>query len=78
MKNFQILKYVRKLLPLILIFCFLATGVVYFKLNASNTYTASEVIHYNDPLTEQGFSPIGEKFDVNEIKSSSVLSTVVD
>ena len=78
MKNFQILKYVRKLLPLILIFCFLATGVVYFKLNASNTYTASEVIHYNDPLTEQGFSPIGEKFDVNEIKSSSVLSKVVD
>lgn len=78
MKNFQILKYIRKLLPLILIFCMLATVVVYLKLNSMNTYTASEVIHYNDPLTEQGFAPTGDEFDVNEIKSSAVLSKVVD
>lgn len=78
MKNFQILKYVRKLLPVILVFCLLATYVIYLKLDSSNTYTASEVIHYNDVLVEQGLSPAGEKFDVNEIKSSSVLSKVVE
>lgn len=78
MKNFPILKYVRKLLPVILVFCLLATYVVYMKLDSSNTYTASEVIHYNDVLVEQGLSPKGEKFDVNEIKSSSVLSKVVE
>ncbi len=78
MKNFQILKYVRKLLPVILVFCLLATCVVYLKLDSSNTYTASEVIHYNDPAVEQGFTPTGDKFDVNEIKASSVLSKVVD
>lgn len=78
MKNFEILKYVRKLLPLILVFCFLATYVVYLKLDSSNTYTASEVIHYNDINAEQGLSPTGEKLDVNEIKSSSVLSKVVE
>lgn len=78
MKNFQILKYVRKLLPVILVFCLLATYVVYLKLDSSNTYTASEVIHYNDVMVEQGLSPSGEKFDVNEIKSSAVLSKVVE
>lgn len=78
MKNFQILKYLRKLLPLILVFCLLITYVVYAKLDSANTYTASEVIHYNDELAEQGLSPLGEKFDVNEIKSSAVLSKVVD
>ncbi len=78
MKNFQILKYVRKLLPVILIFCLLVTYVVYLKLDSSNTYTASEVIHYNDIQAEQGLSPTGEKLDVNEIKSSSVLSKVVE
>ncbi len=78
MKNFQIFKYVRKFLPVMLVFCLLATGVVYLKLDSSNTYTASEVIHYNDEQAEQGLSPTGEKLDVNEIKSSSVLSKVVD
>lgn len=78
MKDFQILKYVRKILPLILVFCLLATFVVYSKLDSSNTYTASEVIHYNDEQAELGYAPTGEKLDVNEIKSSAVLSKVVD
>lgn len=78
MKNFQILKYIRKLLPVILVFCLLTTYVVYLKLDSANTYTASEVIHYNDAMVEQGLSPAGEKFDVNEIKSASVLSKVVE
>lgn len=78
MKKFQILRYLKKLLPLILIFCLLATYAVYFKLSGSNTYIASEVIHYNDPQAEQGLAPTGEKLDVNEIKSSAVMSKVVD
>ena len=78
MKNFQIFRYLRKLLPFIMIFCLIATYFVYYKLSSSNTYTASEVIHYNDPQAEQGFAPTGEKLDVNEIKSSAVISKVVD
>ena len=78
MKNFQIIRYLKKLLPVIVIFCLLATYVVYFKLSASNTYIASEVIHYNDPQAEQGLAPTGDKLDVNEIKSSAVMSKVVD
>ena len=78
MKNFQILRYLKKLLPVIVVFCLLATYAVYFKLSRSNTYIASEVIHYNDTQAEQGLAPTGEKLDVNEIKSSAVMSRVVD
>ncbi|MBR5295154.1 MAG: diguanylate cyclase, partial [Clostridia bacterium] len=78
MKKNQIFKYLKRILPLIMVFCFLATGAVYYKLSSSNTYIASEVIHYNDEQAEQGFAPTGEKLDVNEIKSSAVISKVVD
>ena len=78
MKNFQILRYLKKLMPFIIIFCLLATYAVYFKLSTSNTYIASEVIHYNDQQAEQGLAPTGDKLDVNEIKSSAVMSRVVD
>ena len=78
MKNFQILRYLIQILPLIIIFCLLATYAVYFKLSTSNTYIASEVIHYNDEQAEKGLAPTGDRLDVNEIKSSAVISKVVD
>lgn len=78
MKNFQILRYLKKLLPPIIVFCLLATYAIYFKLSTSNTYIASEVIHYNDEQAEKGLAPTGDKLDVNEIKSSAVMSKVVD
>ena len=78
MKNFQIMRYLKKILPIIVIFCVLATYAINFKLKNSNTFVASEVIHYNDPAAEQGLTPTGSKLDVNEIKSSAVMSKVVD
>ncbi len=78
MKNFQILRYLKKLLPLIIVFCLVATYAVYFKLSGANSYIASEVIHYNDEQAEKGLAPTGDKLDVNEIKSSAVMSKVVD
>ena len=78
MKTFQFMKYLKKLLPLIIVFCVLATYAVNCKLKGSNTFVASEVIHYNDPQTELGLTPTGAKLDVNEIKSSAVVSKVVN
>lgn len=78
MKNFKIIKYLKKLLPIIVILCLVATYAINLKLKGSNTFVASEVIHYNDPAAEQGLTPTGSKLDVNEIKSSAVLSKVVD
>ena len=78
MKNFCVFRYLKKFIPLIVVLCVLATYAVYFKLARSNTYVASEVIHYNDEQAEKGLNPSGGKLDVNEIKSSAVLSKVVD
>ena len=78
MKKLQFVRYIKKILPLIIVVCVLATCVVNYKLKESNTYVASEVIHYNDPQTELGYTPTGEKLDVNEIKSSAVVSKVVN
>ena len=78
MKSFHFLKFLKKILPLILVFCIAATCAIHYKLKASNTYVASEVIHYNDPQTELGYTPTGTKLDVNEIRSSAVMSKVVD
>lgn len=78
MKNFQIFRYLKKLIPFIVIICVLATYAINYKLKSSNTYVVSEVIHYNDPMAEQGLTPTGTKLDVNEIKSSAILSKVVD
>ena len=74
MKQFKIARYLKKLLPIIVILCVLATYAINLKLNEANTYVASEVIHYNDPAAEQGLTPTGSKLDVNEIKSSAVRS----
>ena len=78
MKKLQIMRYLRKLLPLIMILCIAATYVINLNLKRSNTYVASEVIHYNDPMAELGQTPTGSKLDVNEIKSSAILSKVVE
>ena len=78
MKSLQFMRYLKKILPFIIVFCVLATCVINYKLKGSNTYVASEVIHYNDPQTELGFTPTGAKLDVNEIKSSAVMSKVVN
>ena len=72
------MRYLKKIIPFIVVFCVLATFAIHYKLKGSNTYIASEVIHYVDPQTELGLTPIGTKFDVNEIKSSAVVSKVVD
>ena len=78
MKKFRIMRYIKKILPIIVVFCMVATYAIHIKLKNSNTYVASEVIHYNDPAAEQGLTPTGSKLDVNEIKSSAVMSKVVD
>lgn len=78
MKKFQMLRYLKKLLPIIVLFCLVVTYAVNYKLKASNTYIASEVIHYNDLNAELGLTPTGSSLDVNEIKSSAVMSKVVN
>lgn len=77
MREFQLSRYIKKWLPLIVLLCFGLTAAVYFALCASQRYVASAVIHYNDESAETGQTPSGSELDVNEIKSSSILSRVL-
>lgn len=78
MKKTNIFKKTGKLLPFIIVFCILATAAIHYKLKTSNTYGTYVVIHYNDPAAEQGKTPTGDTLDVNDIKSSAVMSKVVE
>ena len=77
MKEFQISRYVKKWLPLILAVCVLLTGAVYMFLASSQTYIASAVIRYEGENAARGQTPTGEKLNVEEIKSSAVVSKVI-
>ena len=77
MREFQILRYLKKWLALIVALCLGLTAAVYMGLRASQQYVASAVIHYNDEDAAEGLTPLGTELDVNEIKSSSILSRVL-
>ena len=49
MKSFQIMRYLKKLLPIIVILCVLATVGINMKLKSSNSYTAS-TLHRGAPF----------------------------
>lgn len=77
MREFQMLRYLKKWLPWIVALCVGLTAAVYMGLRASQQYVASAVIRYNDEGAEEGLTPLGTELDVNEIKSSSILSRVL-
>lgn len=77
MKKFQISRYIKKWLPLIITVCIALTIGVHMYLSSSQTYVASAVINYNiDSST--GLTPAGTDLDVTEIKSSSIMARVID
>ncbi len=77
MREFQLLRYLKKWLPWIVALCVGLTVAVYIGLSAAQNYVASAVIHYNDAAAQEGETPLGTELDVNEIKSSSILSRVL-
>ena len=77
MKAFELSRYIKKWLPLIVAVCMGLTVACYLFLSSSRKYVASAVIHYNDASAELGQTPSGADLDVNEIKSSAILSRVL-
>ena len=77
MRAFELSRYIKKWLPLIVVVCAGLTAACYLFLSSSRHYVASAVIHYNDESAQQGETPLGTELDVNEIKSSAILSRVL-
>ncbi len=76
MKKFSVSRYIKRFLPLIVALCVVLTAGTYFFLSSSQQYIASTVIKYEYEGAENGLAPNGSELDVNEIKSSSLMSKV--
>ena len=74
----KIFKYIKRLLPYVLILSLLLSVLINFILKKQRTYTASAVINYNFESAAEGKTPAGTDLDVNEIKSSAIMSKVID
>ena len=81
MKNFQLFRYLKKWMPLIVLFFAVMTVFSYQLLHSRQTYIASAVIEYqkmgqeeeSEP-TEDGKAPDGMPIDVTEIYSSANMA----
>ncbi|MBR4749351.1 MAG: GGDEF domain-containing protein [Abditibacteriota bacterium] len=78
MKELQLSRYIKQYLPYIIAACLLLTFLVYTFLSSSQTYKASAVIKYEYRGAAQGKAPDGSKLDVGEIKTSAIMSKVID
>ena len=76
MRKFAISRYIKRFLPFIIIVCIVLTAVVYVFLSASQQYVASTVIKFENDGATSGLAPDGSTLDVNEIKSSALMSKV--
>ena len=78
MKDFQIFRYLKHWLPLILCFFVGMTIFAYRILAGRQTYTASAVIEYSNQHAKNGYAPDGSTIDVSEIASSKNMVTVIE
>ena len=76
MKKFTASRYIKKFLPVIIVACIVLTAAVYLFFSSSQEYVASTVIRYENEDAEKGLAPDGSELDVNEIKSSALMSKV--
>ncbi len=77
MKKFQLFRYLKKWLPLILCFFVIMTIVSYEILGSRQKYTASAVIEYCNEEAKDGYAPDGSQIDVTEIASSANMAKVM-
>ena len=78
MKEFQLLRYLSKGKFLILIVALLGAIGVYFYAGSQQVYTATTVLRYANGAINEGLTPNGEKLDVSEIYSSTVIKGAIE
>lgn len=78
MKDFQILRYLKRFKFLIAIGSVLA-GLLFYYIasNRMQSYTASTVIEYTNQGASDGLTPDGSKIDTSEIYGSYIISKVI-
>ena len=78
MEEKKIFKYIKRLIPYVLIISLALSLFINFSLKKQRTYVASAVINYNFESAEEGKTPADTDLDVGEIKSSAIMSKVIE
>ena len=78
MKQFEILRYLKRFSLLIFLVSLAGAAAIYMYADGRQKYTASVIIRYTNSGISDGLTPDGSKLDVNEIYSSTVISQAMD
>lgn len=78
MRNFEILRYLKRFSLLIFLVSLAGAVLIYQYADSKQEYTASVVIRYTNSAIADGLAPDGSPLDVNEIYSSTVISQAMD
>ena len=79
MKQFQILRYLKKYQAVIAAGSIIAGILFYVAVQLFiQTYTASTVIEYTNPEAANGIAPDGTEIDTTEIAASNIMSQVME
>ena len=78
MRNFEILRYLKRFSFLIFLVSLAGAASIYLYANSKQEYTASVTIRYTNNGISDGLAPDGSPLDVNEIYSSTVVSQAMD
>lgn len=78
MEEKKIFKYIKRFMPLVLVISVILSLFINYTLKKERKYVASAVINYNFDSAEKGKTPSDTDLDVNEIKSSAIMSKVIE
>lgn len=78
MRQFQLFRYLKKWMPVIILFFVVMTAFTYFFLSARQTYVATAVIQYNNADAVNGRAPDGSEIDTSEINSASNMTKAME
>lgn len=78
MKEFQLARYLQQWWWVIAVLSALSGILFYAFISSRQTYQAQTMIEFTNPNAEQGLYPSGDQIDVQEIRSSSVISNALN
>lgn len=78
MKNFDLLRYLKKWWFLIMLIMAVGCFGVYQFISSRQSYTATAVIQYTNANASQGLNADGSKIDPTEITSASVINKTIE
>ena len=78
MKEFQLMRYIRNWWWMIAVLSAISGVLFYSFISSRQTYRAQTMIEYTNDQAENGLYPSGDEINVQEIRSSSVISNALN